>query len=323
MIDISCAFPAHPRLGAIARHAEGLGYTRCWTYDSPALYGDVWVACAEIARSTERIGFGPAVLVPGLRHPLVNASAIAQLAGMAPGRLAVAIGTGFTGRMAMGQRPYPWSFVRTYVAQLRALLRGEEVEYDGALIRMIPSEGFLPERPIDVPILIGANGPKGLEVARELGDGVMSIGPGFPEFAWSAVLAFGTVLDDGEPLDSPRVIEAAGPALAVVYHGAYEADPAVIEVLPNGPAWRDELEAIPIERRHLATHRDHLWRLTDRDRLAIDPSLFPVMTWTGSRTEIHERLVALGESGATEILDQPMGPDLERELDAFMDAARG
>ena len=54
MIDISCAFPAHPRLGEIARHAEGLGYVRCWTYDSPALYGDVWVACAEIARNTER-----------------------------------------------------------------------------------------------------------------------------------------------------------------------------------------------------------------------------------------------------------------------------
>ena len=46
-------------------------------------------------------------------------------------------------------------------------------------------------------------------------------------------------------------------------------------------------------------------------------------SWTGSRAEIHERLVALGESGATEILYQPMGPDLERELDAFMDAARG
>ena len=82
-------------------------------------------------------------------------------------------------------------------------------------------------------------------------------------------------------------------------------------------------EAIPIERRHLATHEDHLWRLTDRDRIAVDPALLPVMTWTGSRAEIHERLVALGESGATEILYQPMGPDLERELDAFMDAARG
>lgn len=323
MIEVSCAFPAHPRLGALARHAEALGYRRCWTYDSPALYGDVWVACAEIARSTDRIGFGPAVLVPGLRHPLVNASAIAQLEGMAPGRLAVAIGTGFTGRHAMGQRPHTWRSVRAYVETLRALLGGETVEYEGARIRMIPSEGFLPERPIEVPILIGANGPKGLEVARELGDGVMSIGPGFPEFAWSAVLAFGTVLDEGEPLDSPRVIEAAGPALAVVYHGAFEADPAVLDALPNGPAWRAAIEAIPPAERHLETHRDHLWRLTARDRAALDPSLLPLMTWTGSRAEIHDRLVALGEQGATEILYQPMGDDLERELEAFMDAARG
>ena len=51
---------------------------------------------------------------------------------------------------------------------------------DGAVVKMIPPDGFLPERPIEVPIVVAANGPKGFAVAHELGDGVMSIFGGQP-----------------------------------------------------------------------------------------------------------------------------------------------
>src|SRR3954464_3041145 len=61
------------------------------------------------AHRTERIGLGPGVLVPSLRHPMVNAAATANLAALAPGRVAVAFGTGFTGRRAMGYRAIPWA----------------------------------------------------------------------------------------------------------------------------------------------------------------------------------------------------------------------
>ena len=41
---------------------------------------------------------------------------------------------------------------------------------------MLQPEGFGAARPVDVPLLIGASGPKGLAVAAELGDGVFSAG---------------------------------------------------------------------------------------------------------------------------------------------------
>src|SRR5258708_34263485 len=125
-MDISCAFATSPETADHIAIAEQLGYSRAWCYDSPALYPDVWMALALASERTTTIGLGPAVLVPSLRHPMVNAAAIASLAALAPGRVAAAVGAGFTGRYAMGQRAMHWSDGAAYVAVLRALLRGEE-----------------------------------------------------------------------------------------------------------------------------------------------------------------------------------------------------
>ena len=316
-MEISCAFPPAPAAVAHVELAERLGYRRAWFYDSPSLYSDVWVVLALAATRTERIGLGPAVLVPNLRHPLVQASAIATLEQLAPGRVAVAIGTGFTGRMAMGQGALPWAGVQEYLVQLRALLRGEAVEVDGAMVQMLHAADFAPPRPIETPIVVAANGPKGLAVAEALGDGVMTIGGGRPEFAWCAALAFGTVLDDDEDAGSARALEAAGPGLTVVFHGMYEGDPAAVDGLPGGAEWRARIERVPEPLRHLAVHEDHLVAVTERDRPLLDGDLLRAFTWTASRAELRERLASLEASGVTEILYAPMGPDVPRELRAF------
>ena len=316
-MKVSCAFPPGPDVVAHAVLAESLGYERVWLYDSPALYPDVWVHLARVAEHTGRIGLGPAVLIPSLRHVLTQASAIATLEGLAPARTVAAVGTGFTGRMALGQAPLPWHEVESYVRTLRALLRGEQVEVDGSVVQMIPPAGYLPAPPIGVPILVAANGPKGLRIAAELGDGVMTIGSGQPDFAWCAVLAFGTVLDDGESPSSRRALEAAGPALTVVYHGMYEASPAALDSLPGGPEWRAGLDEVPATVRHLAVHEDHLVRVTERDTPLLDGDTLAAFTWTGPAAALRHRLDELEVSGGTEILYAPMGLDIARELRAF------
>jgi 5,10-methylenetetrahydromethanopterin reductase len=321
-IEISAAFPPGPDVVAHAKLAEDLGYERVWLYDSPALYPDVWVSLARVAEATTRVPVGPAVLVPGLRHPLTQATAIATLEGLAPGRVVVAIGTGFTGRMALGQRPLTWAQTRTYIAQVRGLLEGEAMVVDGAIVKMIPPDGYLPARPIRVPIVVAANGPKGLEVAHELGDGVMSVLGGQPEFSWSALLAFGTVLDPGESPDSERVVAAAGPAVSVVYHGMYEGSPEAVDGLPGGAEWRASLDRIPEHLRHLTTHEDHLVRVTERDAPLVTGDTITGFTWTADAAALRARLDATAAAGTTEILYAPMGPDVPRELDAFMTMAK-
>ena len=73
----------------------------------------------------------------------------------------------------------------------------------------------------------------------------MSIFGSYPEFEWSSLLAFGTVLDPGESPDSERAFAAAGPALTVVYHGMYESDPELVKTLPGGVEWRRRARADP------------------------------------------------------------------------------
>lgn len=241
-MDISCAFPPVPDTPDHIALAERLGYRRAWVYDTPALQLDVWMTLARAAERTRNIELGPGVLIPSLRHVLVTAAAAATLVELAPGRVNVGIGSGFTGRLAMGQRPNSWTFVAQYVRQLRALLAGEIVEVDGAATQMIHGPGQAPPRPIRVPIVIGTGGPRGEAVARELGDGIFTVVP-VAGFRWAALLAFGTVLDPGESADSERVMLAAGAGAGVVFHRAYDLPrPAV-------PGWRSCRAVTPGARR--------------------------------------------------------------------------
>ena len=327
-MDISCAFATSSDTPAHVQLAEKLGYRRAWLYDSPALYPDVWMILTRCAEGTSRIGLGPGVLVPSLRHPMVNAAAIAELADQAPGRVAVAVGSGFTGRFSLGKRPMPWRQVAEYVRCLKTLLAGETAEWDGARIRMLHSPGFGAKRPITVPILIGADGPKGLAVAAELADGVFSAAVPQPDAVnvadWRALLSFGTVLDEGEDLNSPRVIDAAGPAAVVLYHASYERGGATaVDALPGGRAWREAIEAYPESERHLVIHEGHLIKANPRD----EPHVADLMAFassmglTGTGEQVSEKIAGLAALGVTEVVYQPAGSDIGRELRAFASAA--
>ncbi|RPI08259.1 MAG: LLM class flavin-dependent oxidoreductase, partial [Actinobacteria bacterium] len=176
-MDISCAFATSMTTPDHVARAEALGYRRAWLYDSPALYPDVWMILAECARRTSTIELGPGVAIPSLRHPMVTAAAVATLVDLAPGRVNLAIGSGFTGRLTLGQKPLKWTFVREYVSAVIDLLAGKTVEWEAAPIRMLHPAGFGAARPIRVPIVLGTGGPKGEAVARELADGVFATGP--------------------------------------------------------------------------------------------------------------------------------------------------
>jgi 5,10-methylenetetrahydromethanopterin reductase len=327
-LDVSVAFPPGPDTPGHVADAEALGYRRAWLYDSPALYHDVWMTLARAADRTTRIGLGPAVLVPSLRHPMTNAAAVTTLVDLAPGRVAVAVGSGFTGRHALGQRALPWAAVRRYVEVLRALLRGAEVEWEGRPIRMLHPPGFGAPRPIEVPVLVAADGPRGTAVAREVGDGVFAAGlPNERAVGrWHALLQWGTVLDAGESADSGRVIEAAGPAMAVALHAFYERGGADgVDGLPGGAVWREAAEAEPADHRHLSLHERHLTGLTAPDRAALAAgaaTLIPAFTLTGEAGVIAQRLDEMAQhSGVTEVAFQPAGDDIGRELRAFAAAA--
>jgi len=325
--SISIGVPPSPGAADLAVLAEELGFERVWLYDSAALYEDIWIHLGLIAERTSRIGLGTAVLVPNLRHVMTTASAIATIARLAPGRLAVALGTGFTARLVMNKGPLSWATTETYVRQIRSLLAGDVVEIEGEACQMIHHSEMAAPRPLDVPILLSAMGPKGQAIAAEVADGLMHVAPpDSPGGAWHVQMVNGTVLDADESPSDPRVRDAAGPWEVLGHHGAWHlAGEDVVPMLPGGTEWLERVVADrPEVQRHLSVHEGHCSHVNDRDRALLDTKGTaddPWSGWVGDDADIAARIATAGEAGSTEILYTPAGSDLPREMKAFARAA--
>ncbi len=323
-MQISCGFAPSLELVDQVCLAEELGYERAWLYDSPAIYLDIWTSLGRLVERTSRIGLGTAVLVPSLRSVIATAAAIATVEAGAPGRFAAGFGTGATARWTLGKGALTLAETGTFLRQLRGLLRGEVVEVDGERVQMAHLPTHAPERPIDVPILLSALGPKGQALAHEVADGIMTVGFGMGGFDWSAQLVVGTVLDSGEAIASPRVQEAAGPWYAILAHGAWESNPEAVDGFPGGAEWRAKLESTRTEgERHIAVHEGHATTVTDLDRLLVEAAGESVvgLGWVAEPDGIRAKIAEAEAAGTTEIIYAPSGPDVKRELRAFAKAA--
>lgn len=313
--------PPGPNTPDLAALAEKLGYNRVWCPEIPAFGHDVWVTLSRIAERTSRIGLGVAVLVPSYRHPVAQAGAIATIETLAPGRLAVGFGTGFTGRGGMGQPPLTLADMREHITQVRALLAGESVIIDGARAQMSPFTGWQPDYPIKVPLLLASQGPKGRKLAKEIADGMIAMGIAIPGFTPSLVSLNGIVLNDDEEISSSRAQAELAPLAAIAYHAAYMQNPQNVKALPNGEAWLRSVEQLPEETRHLSVNQGHNQEISNGHDELVDPSLAAKTTFTGTREQLQNRLTELRKAGATGFIFGTSGVDVEREMRAFAEVA--
>jgi 5,10-methylenetetrahydromethanopterin reductase len=132
--------------------------------------------------------------------------------------------------------------MRTHIGQVKALLRGDIADIDGGLAQILASDGWLPARPINVPICMAGQGPKARALGKEITDGLISLGAPAEGFETCLVSTNGTVLDDGEGVTSPRASTALKPIIALAYHHRYTTDPESVKALPNGEAWLASVE---------------------------------------------------------------------------------
>ena len=91
----------------------------------------------------------------------------------------------------------------------------------------------------------------------------------------------------------------------------------MVDALPNGRAWRESIEHIPEETRHLALHFGHGIEMNEHDRAHVPMTDAKRLTFTGTPSELRARLADLEARGATEIVFGSAGPDMPRELRAF------
>jgi 5,10-methylenetetrahydromethanopterin reductase len=148
------------------RTTEESGFDTIGVGDSQSLYREVFITAALCAGVTERVKFGPRVINPMTRHPAVAASGAATLAEIAPGRAVLGIGSGDSAVHNAGVRPARMAEMREYTNAVRGMLATGEAVYQGETTKLTWG-------PADVPVYVAASGPKTLELAGEIADGVI------------------------------------------------------------------------------------------------------------------------------------------------------
>jgi len=138
--------------------------------DSPLLLRELYVSATVCAQATESSHIMPAVTNPLTRDPAVVASALWSLDCLAPGRIRFGIGTGDSAAWAAGLRPATRSRLRDHIEAVRSLLRGEEATY-GERQFSVNWAGW--DGAIEIPVNIACSGPKVLQLAGEIADGVI------------------------------------------------------------------------------------------------------------------------------------------------------
>lgn len=318
-MELGCLFSPSLHTPAHVALAEQLGYRYAWVADSTTFMADPWVTLGRAAEHTSSIRLGVCALTPRMRHIVATAGAGATLNAVAPGRVDLVIGTGFTSQAMIGQPPAKWREAEAYVQGLRDLLSGREIEWDGQIVTLAYGELSGLPLPADVALWVAAHGPKGLDVAQRLADGVVTNpGHGTSNQIWSGARVFvqinGTVLDEDEAIDSPRVLEAAGPAAALHLHLG---DQGVAAGTTEAREFAAALARVEPRRRHIETHRGHLTELTELERRWVTPELIRATTETGTGTEVRAHLERLASGGVAGVLYFPAGPDIPRELERF------
>jgi 5,10-methylenetetrahydromethanopterin reductase len=157
----------------LAAEAERLGYRWMWVNDE-RLERDPFVVLAAMADRTESIRLGPGVTNPYSRHPALIATAMATLDELSGGRAVLGLGAGGTNHAALGiRREAPATALREAVELIRTLWRGAPATVDGRVVSAHDAKlDFAPPR-ADLPIYIGARGPRMLELAGAVADGAI------------------------------------------------------------------------------------------------------------------------------------------------------
>ncbi|MFN2237016.1 MAG: LLM class flavin-dependent oxidoreductase [Anaerolineales bacterium] len=162
---------------AYVKYAEEKGFEAVWQAES-RLVRDAIVPMAAYAAVTERIKVGSGVINNWTRNIGLLASTFLTLDDLAPNRVICGIGAWWDplARNVGITRSKPLTAMRETVEVLRRLLNMENVTYHGEFHHVDGIELDVVHgrrEPRNVPIMIGATGPKMMQLTGEIADGAV------------------------------------------------------------------------------------------------------------------------------------------------------
>lgn len=145
--------------------AEKLGYDGLWVADSHSIFRDPYAVLNVLAAKTTKLKLATGVTITGTRHPAVLANSWATLHELSGGREILGIGVGESATANLGMKPERLAVFEEKVKVIRALIKGEHIEYDGKEITNWSN--------FDTPIFMACSGPKSLQLGGRIADGIL------------------------------------------------------------------------------------------------------------------------------------------------------
>jgi 5,10-methylenetetrahydromethanopterin reductase len=307
---------AYWKIAAYAIQAEKRGFDNLWITDH---YGNrnVYVTLTAAALYTNKIIFGTGVTNPWMTNPVITAQAIASLNEIAPGRVVLGIGAGDkTTLEAVGiEMGKPMAAVKETVDMFRKLTAGEKAEFQGEVFKAAGAKlNFKAANKI--PVYIGAQGPKMLEMAGKIGDGILinASHPSDIQFAIQManegmkqagkspadvdITAYASFSVNDDP---KKAVKAATPVVAFIVAGS---PPPVLEKHKIDVAKADELRAA--------------LKVGDFPKAlaAVTPEMINAFSICGTPDVCIEKIATLQKIGISQfVVGSPVGPNVKAAID--------
>ena len=308
-----------------AQYAEERGFEAVWQAES-RLVREATVPMAAFAAVTSRIKVASGVIPIWTRNVGLLAATFSTLDELAPGRVILGLGAWWeplATKVGVDRRR-PLLAMRETVEATRRLLAMERVTYHGEFVHLDDVEIDIvhgDRSPKHVPIYVGATGMQMMEVAGEIGDGVVlnyMVGPAYNKQALEALALgaarAGRTVDD---IDRPQLVVCSmdrdrevaldrSRELLTQYLGqqphimkASGVDPALIEEIGKVLTWPATPEQIK-----------------KAMRLVPDDAVQQISA-SGTPEECVAKVAEYVANGATCPILYPLGDDVELMIDTF------
>ena len=318
---------AHPLADAIeyVKYAELCGFEAVWQAES-RLVRDAIVPMAAFAAVTSRIKIGSGVINNWTRNAAVVAATFLTLDDLAQDRIYCGIGAWWDPLAAkVGiQRSKNLLAMREVVTVVRRLLNRERVSFDGEFVQMDDVELDVVhgrKEPRNVPIYIGATGPKMMALTGEIADGAVLnylVSPKYNEMAMAQ-------LEIGARKAGKSIDEVDRPQLVVcsVDHDRTAAlDGArklVTQYLGQQP---HIMKASGVSQDLLDEINQVLtWPATEEQILEamklVPDDVVQMITASGTPDEVKAKVREYMDAGATCPILYPLGDDVRLMIDTF------
>ena len=299
--------------------AEKLGYDSIWITDH-FNNRNVYVSLSFIANYTDHIKLGPGVTNPYLIHPVITAQSVASLNEVAPGRVLCGIGAGdkTTLEMLGVTMKSPLTAMRESVELIKKQLDREKGAYEGKMFQALPGSRFNFKVKTDIPIYIGAQGPKMLQLAGEIGNGAL-INASHPDDIQRAVgLISKGAKKAGKTVDEVDIAAYTSFSIADDRQKAMKSvAPVVAYIVAGSPSFILEKHDISIEKAE-SIKSELANRNWGKAFGSVKPEMIEAFSICGNPDQCTEKIDNLFKTGVDHfITGSPLGPNKKEAINLF------